>query len=259
MHLIENNFASLYKQALEKCFWSKNNLVHNTTFSNINPLNNLYINNAKNIDMKKLSGILYWHISKSNNLAGLIEYQKFCEFASNDYLTLNSAYGYELFKKASSDNITGWNFCLKELKNSKNTKKAIFFLNKIEFLNPTNRDLPNILSGQFYISNDKLCLTINSSSTDLIDKFISDFVLFSVIQQVMLINLLDIYPELELGELTYTSCVTFILEKDLDLVEQMLLNQFESFRLPYLYNDFITKSLDDISNDPLIKYILETK
>jgi thymidylate synthase len=191
------------------------------------------------------------------------KYSKFWEKIANSDGTCNSAYGYQLWGIKNEFGYTEWQWALGSLLNDKDTRQAIVRFNKPMHSFDGNRDFVCTLNGVFQIRDDKLNLFISMRSSDAIKGLTFDFPFFSLLQQMMRLQLLNEYPDLEIGSLDMVLNSSHIYESDFELVSNMLdaadIDYFEADALPVANADLIGMSVEDIlsANDPLSKWIQE--
>jgi len=85
-----------------------------------------------------------------------------------------------------------------------------------------NKDFPCTLHGIFMIRDNKLHLTINMRSNDLMLGLVYDMPWFVSLMYKMVDELKDLYPELEVGYYTHIVHSLHIYERDNEKIERML-------------------------------------
>ncbi len=159
--------------------------------------------------------------------------------------TLNSDYGYLVFmnKSSGSDHEvffgehpqfgkdvkiqtpmrrTPWDWAKMCLRKDKDTRQSILRFSLPEHQWDGNRDQVCTLHGVFSIRDDKLNLTINMRSNDLLLGLVYDLPWFISLMYKMRIELIDIYPNLEIGEYTHYVHNIHIYERDIAKVQKMI-------------------------------------
>ncbi len=166
-----------------------------------------------------------------------------------DGKTINSAYGYLLFKNKSCGNInfefhkemeedflnseeirtmintaqrTPWEWAKMSLMADKDTRQAIIRFSLPEHQWRGNRDQVCTLSGNFLIRDNKLNLSILMRSNDLHTGLVYDLEFFVGLIHKMKNELISVYPDLEIGHYTHIVHSLHIYEKDEPAILKML-------------------------------------
>jgi thymidylate synthase len=161
---------------------------------------------------------------------------KFWLKLANPDETVNSAYGYLIWKNRSHGNPvfedyvtnqpaymrTPWEWCVESLKADKDTRQAILRFSLPEHAWAGNRDFPCTMHGNFLIRDDKLNLSITMRSNDLMKGLVYDMPWFISLLYKMVDELKNTYPDLSVGTYTHTSHSMHIYEKDEKAILGML-------------------------------------
>lgn len=146
--------------------------------------------------------------------------------------TVNSAYGYLLFKQRSVGNCTfennrdgyrtPWEWAVQSLKEDRDTRQAI-----MPFLQPThfwrgNKDFVCTLQGVWQIRDDRLNFSISMRSNDLVTGLAYDMPWFVHLMDKMVEELRPMYPSLVKGRYTHHCHSSHIYEKSAEKVKRML-------------------------------------
>jgi thymidylate synthase len=221
-----------------------------------NPLSNLFWTEYRQPDERYLAGELLWYFRASNLLEDIQPYSKFWDKLANpDHRTLNSAYGYLIFKSTlptpatemswpSLGQPSEWNWAYTKLIEDKDTRQSIIRFNKPEHSFALNKDFVCTLTGIFHIREDKLHFTINMRSSDMWFGLTYDVPFFTLLQQQMCLHLLDTYPNLKLGTFTMNLASAHIYERNYEDVHKMLADTIEPDQLPEMKVSFIQSSGD---------------
>ncbi|MCK9416833.1 thymidylate synthase [Candidatus Dojkabacteria bacterium] len=225
------------------------------------PTSNLFINEIRSPNYKYLAGELFWYFSGRRDLEFIEKYSKFWKHIANEDKTLNSAYGYLIFKEQNKYGFTPWQWALKSLVKDKHTRQAIMHFNKPDYLFDGNKDLICTCHSIFNIREDKLYMTIVMRSQDEIKGRTYDVPFFTLLQQQMRNLLLPHYPNLGLGSFYHINTSSHCYETDFELVQKMMWHEFKKDGLPPLRENLvdINGNFDEHnffnSNDELIVWI----
>jgi thymidylate synthase len=173
--------------------------------------------------------------SCSNSVEDFAKASKFWQKLANPDGTINSAYGYLIWKNKSCGNLlyekerhgapvlrTPWQWCVETLKADKDTRQAILRFSLPEHQYVGNLDQTCTLSGLFLIREDKLNLSIVMRSNDFNKGTLFDLPFFCSLIDKMVEELRPCYPTLTKGHYTHTAHSAHIYEKDETVVLKML-------------------------------------
>lgn len=170
--------------------------------------------------------------SCSNRVEDFAKASKFWNQLQNPDGTVNSAYGYLIWKNKSHGNPlfeldgafskkehddvmrTPWEWCVDSLKNDKDTRQAILRFSLPEHQWHGNKDQTCTMHGNWLIRDDKLHFTIVMRSNDLMKGLVFDLPWFVSLMDKMVEELKSTYPDLEKGTYTHTVHSMHIYEKD---------------------------------------------
>lgn len=162
-----------------------------------------------------------WYRRASNRLDEITYYSRFWERVSDDGATLNSAYGYRIFGKHPKIETDQWEYVKRELSRDPNSRRAVITILAAFDLHDT-RDLPCTVYMQFFIRDERLYLSVNMRSNDLILGFANDVFAFTLFQEQMLCELRELYPNLRMGEYYHFAGSLHIYERNFQMVENIL-------------------------------------
>jgi thymidylate synthase len=184
--------------------------------------------------------------SCTNLASDFTKASKFWEKLANPDGTVNSAYGYLIWKNKSHgnpvfegdkypiedvrtnpkifDNIirTPWEWCVHSLKQDKDTRQAILRFSLPEHQWDGNKDQTCTMHGNLLIRDDKLHFTIVMRSNDLMKGLVYDLPWFVSLMDKMVAELKPLYPDLEVGTYTHIVHSMHIYEKDEAHILKML-------------------------------------
>jgi thymidylate synthase len=178
--------------------------------------------------------------SCSNRVEDFIQASKFWGKLANPDGTVNSAYGYLIWKNRSHGNPryednrvrpsgeqppslrTPWEWAKLSLVADKDTRQAILRFSLPEHQWVGNKDQTCTLSGIFMIRENKLNLTIAMRSNDLTLGLVYDLPWFISLIFRMRDELKTTYPDLEIGSYTHQVHSLHIYDRDEEKILKML-------------------------------------
>jgi thymidylate synthase len=180
--------------------------------------------------------------SCSNKVEDFARASKFWEKLANPDGTVNSAYGYLIWKNKSCGNPeyeygpphdgvfttnsplfrTPWEWCKQSLIQDKDTRQAILRFSLPEHQWQGNKDQTCTMHGNFLIRDDMLYLTMTMRSNDLMKGLVYDLPWFISLMDKMVEELRPTYPKLKKGSYTHLSHSMHIYEKDELAILKML-------------------------------------
>jgi len=265
--IIGDSFANAYHKLLHSVYYKpeyecaprglKIKEITDVYFTVIDPISNLFKNDARCPPARYLAGEFLWYFSGSNDLAFISKYSKFWKHITNTDGTCNSAYGYQLWNVKNEHGFTEWEWAKQSLISSEDSRQAIMRFNKPVHSFTENKDFVCTLNSVFQIRENKLKFFVNMRSSDCIKGLTFDFPFFSMLQQAMLLELHDTYPNLEIGSLTMLLNSSHVYENDFTLTKQMLNEDFTPDELPLMSESLVNRSISDMLNgkDNLSKWI----
>lgn len=166
--------------------------------------------------------------SGSNKATDFAKASKFWEKLANPDGTINSAYGFLIWKnysctsKFSNRAITPWEWALESLLADKDTRQAVMHFALAEHKWVGNKDQVCTLHGNWLIREDKLHLSVVMRSNDLVKGLAFDMPFFCSLMDRMLEELKLTYPTLTKGNYMHLAHSIHIYEKDEKIVKGML-------------------------------------
>lgn len=169
--------------------------------------------------------------SCSNQVADFEKASKFWTKLANPDGTVNSAYGYLIWKDKSCGNHnwdkdginrTPWEWAKLSLEQDKDTRQAILRFSLPEHQWVGNRDQTCTMHSNFLIREDKLHLSIVMRSNDLVLGLVYDMPWFMSLIDRMVEELKHKYPNLQKGTYTHTVHSLHIYERDEERVKRMI-------------------------------------
>lgn len=166
--------------------------------------------------------------SGTNAASEFAKASKFWSKLSNPDGTINSAYGFLLWKNYSCTSnfsnraMTPWEWAKESLLADKDTRQAILRFNLPEHCWIGNKDFTCTLTGNFLIRNDKLLLTMVMRSNDVVYGLAYDLPWFCCLMDKMLEELKPTYPNLQKGTYTHFAHSMHAYEKDAEVIQKMI-------------------------------------
>ena len=204
-----------------------------------NPLSCLYNTEARSSMKKYIAAELLWYFMGRRGVEFISKYAKFWKSIDNGDGTVNSAYGYLLFKEYGLTGITQYEWAYNSLIEDKDTRQAIMHFNMPKHQYEGNKDFVCTLTGIFQIRDNCLNLSINMRSNDVIWGLPTDLVFFVILQSQMLSHLKTKYPDLKMGSYTHYAHSYHIYEKHFEQVTDMINLPFKSENIPSVGLDLI--------------------
>lgn len=237
-------FAEVYKNILSKLIEKPNYKVSprnenvyedvNSGFQIMNPYKCLFENVRRSSQYRYIVGELLWYLSGDLRTDFISKYSKFWNKLLNPDDTVNSNYGELIFKeKYNPISFTQWQWAYESLVNDMYTRQAIMHFNMPKHQFIENKDFVCTMYGIFLIRNNQLHFTIHMRSNDVILGTPTDVPFFCLLQ-INMWHLLkqNKYPNLELGSYTHIANSLHLYERNIQLVKEMLENEFISKNLP---------------------------
>ena len=175
--------------------------------------------------------------SCTNAVEDFVEASKFWGHLANPDGTINSAYGYLIWKNRSHGNgdyeynkpvwgaeclRTPWEWARECLTADKDTRQALLRFSLPEHQWMGNKDQTCTMHGIFLIRENKLNLSITMRSNDLMKGLVYDLPWFVSLIDKMVEDLKPVYPDLEKGHYTHTVHSMHIYEKDEPAIRKMI-------------------------------------
>lgn len=156
---------------------------------------------TRKMSMRYAIGELCHYLDGRVDLESIAMYAQFWREISDDGKTVNSAYGFRLFKAVPRQ----FNYAVECLLRDKGSRKAVMTIYEPDDARDS-KDNPCTLALQLLIRNDELMLFTKMRSEDVWLGVPYDFFFFTIVQEAAYVKLNQAYPELRLG--TYFHDVT---------------------------------------------------
>lgn len=222
------------------------------------PTKVLFTNPARSLPLEYLADELILYFSGSNKADDFIKASKFWDKIKNPDGTVNSAYGYLIFKNLHSTN-SQWNWAKESLIRDKDSRQAIMHYNRPEHQYESNKDFVCTMSNQFFIRDNRLDMITYIRSNDIIRGLSYDAPWFMLLIQCMRNALLPYYPDLQIGKYIHFAGSLHLYEEHFELAKKMLEHPFGPGILPPVKESPILYDFSVPSNDPFIKWLQDNR
>ena len=236
----QNTFSEIYESILTYLYYNpeyvsapRGQIIHEVldfVFTIKNPYSNLYKNKVRSPNMKYLKNELDLYYRGVNDADEFVKASKFWDKIKNDDGTVNSAYGYLIFKETYE--MSQWKWAFESLISDKDTRQAFMHFNKPHHQFVGNKDQVCTLNMLFNIRDNKLNASVMMRSSDIYFGLVYDVPFFTSLMEMMRLLLLPVYPELVLGSYTHHSVSLHLYDRNRAEIGRMLDHKFEEDGLP---------------------------
>lgn len=213
---------------------TKELLNYNITLTD--PRNRIITFTQRKVNTQYLLGELLWYLSGSSSVKGILPYSKFWDNIKNSGEhdaypegTINSNYGNRLFGISTIPSLTEgakpinqWQETIELLKRDKDTRQAILNIHLPSDRHAGNKDVPCTLTLQFFIRDDALHMIVNMRSNDIILGFTNDVFQFTMLQEIMQLQLKEAYPNLALGTYFHNAGSMHLYQRHFEMAENII-------------------------------------
>lgn len=191
-----------------------------------NPLLSILSNPHRKISKKYIVAEMNWYKSGERSIEKIKDYAKMWEMIANPDGTVNSNYGYFVWKQLTG-NKSQEDWVVESLIKDKDSRQALINFNQPEHKYQGNKDFVCTISAQFFIRKDeekvdKLFCKINMRSQDFIHGAGNDVGFFAYIQNGILNRLKSTYPDLILGDLITNAGSIHIYERHFEMLNKII-------------------------------------
>lgn len=195
-----------------------------------NPRQRIINHKARKPPYRYLLGELCFYLSGSNMADFIASYSPFWKSISKEDGTVNSGYGHRIFGKSDRVQfINQWDMVKNILKADPDSRQAIINIHVPADRVEASRDLPCTLTLQFFIRNlentttPALHMIVNMRSNDLVKGFTIDFFQFSMLQEILMLELKrENFPTLQLGTYFHNAGSFHVYEPDFTLIDEVV-------------------------------------
>lgn len=201
----------------------------------MDPRNRIISLPARKTNLPYLIGELVWYLSGQNTVDGILPFSKFWAQITNsgEVLgypkgTINSNYGNRMFGHADIPgmvhdgvHLNQWARLVEILKADPDSRQAIVNIHMPSDRHDGNKDVACTLTLQFFIRENALHMVTNMRSNDIILGFTNDVFQFTMLQEILLLQLREHFPELELGHYFHNAGSMHIYSRHFEMAEQL--------------------------------------
>lgn len=197
------------------------------------PRNRVITFAERKTSMKYLLGEFIWYLSGSPNVQDINMYSKFWDAIAKEDGTVNSNYGTRIFGHSKLYPFNQWNKAKELLHKDKDSRQAIIRINHADDYTYVNHDVPCTLTLQFFIRNNALQLVVNMRSNDIWRGYCNDQFQFTMLQELMMLELREFYPDLQLGKYYHNAASMHIYEMHFEQAKAILRSEsVQEFYMP---------------------------
>lgn len=232
-----NSFAKVYSNCCialqrhpEYISSPRNQKIHEILDASIvitDPYSNIFVNSARSVPIDYLKKELTLYFKGSNSVEEFGEASAFWKKLSDDGQTVNSAYGYLLFKKLNKNGLTQWKWLIDTLSKDSDSRQALMYLGGADYQYENVRDFVCTTSYHFFIRDDRLNMIVNRRSQDIFFGMTFDIPWELILMQCALVELINIYPNLKLGWYSLHCGSMHLYERNFDIIKEMTDTTFE--------------------------------
>lgn len=197
-----------------------------------NPYNRIVTLKDRNISLRYLAGEFCFYLSGSRELDFINKYSTFWNKISDDGFTVNSAYGYTIFKRMNQ-----FKYVYDCLVEDKHSRKAVIYVSG-DYNSYKSKDNICTSTIQFIIRDNKLHCIVNMRSNDIWFGYTYDVAFFTLLQEMLLVQLQEGYVDLKMGEYIHHAASMHVYKKDYKqlraLVDNGPKNKFNIDQMPRL-------------------------
>ncbi len=186
------------------------------------------------------AGEFLWYLRGANDLESIAYYNKRMRDFSDDGRLVHSAYGFRVGIEArlaepGEERDQQWTRVVEELVRDRDSRRAVMTIfspyDLKRALSPGTKDVPCTLSLQFFVRDGGLHMHVAMRSNDAIWGLANDLFSFTLLQEVMLLDLRAAGLDLALGEYVHTAGSMHLYERHFEMAEKIL-GENSSLALP---------------------------
>jgi len=179
---------------------------------------------CRDMSMKYLEGELDFYLSGSPFLADIEKHSKFWRGVSDDDRTINSNYGKLLLHDRNVNNWTQFEYAKSTLVRNSDSKKSVMVIYGPDHGRYSN-DNPCTMYLQYFIRDNKLSLYVKMRSSDVWFGLPYDVPFFILLLYKMQKELLEFYPNLEIGTYNHQSGSLHLYDRNMERANEIVTTQ----------------------------------
>lgn len=173
------------------------------------PTRNIVTSQDRKMPMRYAVGELLWYLSGSNRLRNIFIFSKVWERMSDNNITVNSAYGYRIFKQFDFDQ---FEYVQRLLQAQPLSRQAVIHIkDPVNYMDYPTKDVPCTMDLQYFIRDNKLHATTHMRSNDLWTGFPYDVFFFTCLQIMLAFRI-----NVDIGTYTHFAGSLHLYERSLE-------------------------------------------
>lgn len=196
-----------------------------------------------------------WYISRDRNVHNISKLAKIWDIIKDEDGTVESNYGYYIFDDTQDNTPSPWEWCKQELLDDSDSRRATIPINQPIHKVRNALDIPCTQYIQFFIRDNKLHLSVNMRSCDIIFGMCNDVFTFSLMQQLMLNELRIDMPDLELGYYYHIVGSLHLYERHFKMAKNILIDSTEIWEVVFTSKDWTAANWCKVELKPELTYL----
>lgn len=179
---------------------------------------------ARKTKLEYLMGEFLWYVSGDPNPTSIAKLAPFWDTLRAPNGLVQSNYGSHIFRDTRSPGTSQWHYMINLLKTDPDTRRAVLSIYSWPNCLENPKDVPCTFSIQFFVRENKLLCNVAMRSNDLILGTCNDVFQFTMLQELLLIELRQDpqFENLELGPYVHYAGSLHIYERHFPMVEKIL-------------------------------------
>lgn len=171
---------------------------------------------ARNLNLAYCVEEWLWYLKGDRFDTSIEEHAKIWQKIKDYDGGFNSNYGQYMFGQGQFD------FAMRQLIADKDSRRAVIVLLNKSHLRDSNPDIVCTYGVSFRIRNDALNMSVSMRSNDAIFGLTNDVFCFSMLHEMMWINLQQHYPQLEMGAYCHKVDSLHVYERHFDMLNEIV-------------------------------------
>lgn len=175
---------------------------------------------ARKFNLNYAKKELLWYLQADKQADWIEQHATMWKKLKQEDGSYHSNYGQYIFGDCAAGT-TQFDYVVQSLKNDRDTRRASMVLLHPNHLYHDNTDMVCTHGIDFTIMDNKLHMSVYMRSNDVIFGFTNDVFCFWWIAQLVYYNLLETYPDLELGKYYHHAHSMHVYDRHYDMIEQI--------------------------------------